>query len=161
MLPVKSQNVPNRRVYLPGLGEDMSIRVGQAGVGGLLCHALASSLWPQVFGIPGDGILLPGVAEAKLHQGGGLGVGVFGAKHSRFPVVAAGLPKQGEADGVEQSCFPRTGVPGDEVQAAVSQLLKIQLHLPGIGPEGGKGQLDWPHNSSSHMDSMSPRRYWR
>ena len=141
LLPVKAQDLPNRRVYLPGLGEDTAVRAGQAGIGCLLCHALPPVLGAYILRVPGDGIRLPGISEVELHKGGRLGVGIFGAEHGRFPVVAACLPKQGEADGIKQGGFPRAGVPGDEVQTAVSQLLKIQLHLLGIGAKGGKGQL--------------------
>ena len=115
LLPVQAQNLPDGGVHLLRLGEDVAVGEGQTGIGGLFGHTLAPILGAHVFGIAPDGVLLPGIAEAKPDKGGHLGLGVFGAEHGRLPAVPTGLPEQRIADGIKQSCFAGAGVPGDEV----------------------------------------------
>ena len=115
LLPGHADDLPDGPIHLFPFCHHPPVRVGELGVRRLAGGPCAPGLFPLVLRAAADGVLLPVIGEGQLHKGGGVQPGVFGAEHVRTPVPAAGLPEQGEGDGIEDRGLSRPGVPGDEV----------------------------------------------
>ena len=154
LVSVQSQDLPHPLVHVlqpghrPAVGEDkLRLRPLQGGSASPLGRPLI--LW-----IPADGVNLIPAGKGQFHLRRHRWLRIFGAQHHRLPVLPAGLPVEGEGDGVKNGGFPRPRVPGDEVEPALPQLCHIQLHLPGIGAEGGNSQSHRLHLSSPQIFSI-------
>ena len=155
LVPVNAQNVPDGGVHLPGPGDGGALRENQGGLRSLRSGARAVELGPLVFRHPAHLVALAPAGKFQLHKGGGFRGGIFGAEHAGASVVAAGLAVEGEGDGIEQGGFSRPGVPGDQIQAVLSQAVHIQHRFSGIGAEGGEGEFQWSHGQASSIRDSS------
>ena len=159
LLPGEPQQLGDPGGDLGGPGEGaLDPLAGEGGPGRLPGEASAPAGGPVVGGAPADGIAPPGAEELHLHKGRGLRGGVLAAEHRRLPADAAGLPVEGEGDGVKEGGLAGAGVPGDEVEPVLPELLHRQGHLPGVGAKGGEGQFQRAHCSSSSQISRISRR---
>ena len=157
---VHAQDLHDLVIDLLGAGDDLAVRHGQGCLDRGLGLALGAG--PPVARHPADGVALSPAAEFQLHEGLRLGLGILGAEElavvlaaADVSLLAAGAAVEGEADGIEEHGLTGTRVAGDQVKAPVPQGLEVQHRLPGVGTEGGNGQFQWSHASSSQIDSMS------
>ena len=157
LIPVKAKNLFDGCIHILQLGHHMAIRINKAGICCLLRHALAAALGAHIFGISGNCIFFSCIAEGQFYFCRGLVICIFGAQHSRLPVAAAGFSEQGKADSIENGGLSGTGIAGNQIQAAGTQVLKVKLHLTRIGAEGRYGQFQRSHFPPSQMDSISSR----
>ena len=137
LLPRDPQDGLDLGIDLSGFGDQTAVGQGQLGLGLLQDQLIAPLGGALVLRVAPDGVLLPGVLKHQLHFRGCLRRGVFGAKHLRGAAVAAGLAEEGEGDGIKNRGFARSGVPGDEIETVVPQLLQSKDGLPGVGAKGG------------------------
>ena len=154
LFPVKAQDLFDGSVDVPELGDHPAVGIDQPCIGSLLGHAVSPALGTHVLGVPDDGIFLACITEGQFHFGGCGGISIFGAKHARLPVAAAGFSEESKADGIEEGGLAGTGVAGDQIQTAGTKAFKIQFHPAGIGAEGRYGQFQRSHFSPSQMDSI-------
>ena len=141
LIPCQADDLLDGPVNILDFGNDSTVRVGELGVGRLFCGAGAPSLGPRVFRVAADGVLLVVIGEVQLHKGRVGVLGILGAEHVRLPALAAGRAVQGKGDGVKNRGFPRAGVTRDQIQAALTQLGKIQLLDAGVRAKARNGQF--------------------
>ena len=126
LIPCQADDLLDGPVNILDFGNDSTVRVGELGVGRLLCGAVRA-LSPRVFRVAADGVLLVVIGEVQLHKGRVGVLGVLGAGMSAFRLSPLAETVQGKGDGVKNRGFPRAGVARDQIQAALTQLGKIQL----------------------------------
>ena len=113
-------------------------------------HAVAALAGAGVFGIAAQTVVVPSVAERQLHPRILRLGGVVRAEGLRGAAILAarGFAVQREADGVENRGLARAGVAGDQEQAVLTQLFKIDLRRAGVRAKGAHRQLQRLHRTS-------------
>ena len=142
------------------LGDDLrTVRQLQFGLGLFRGCSAAAQCWSQVGRIASDPVVFAVVKENHLHIGGGVRRGVAGAEGGNIPDISAGLAEQGEADGVENGGFARSGLAGDDKKPLFTKAGEVYFGFSGVGAEGGEGELQRSHASSSQIFRISVCRY--
>ena len=158
LVPVQAQQRRHGGGDLPPFGHRLAaVGIVELRLGPLGGEARAPLLGPEILRRPPDAVDLAPALEGQLHKGGPGRRGIVAPQHVRLAAAAAGLAVEGEADGVKNRGLPCPGVAGNQVQAPVPQLGKIQPDLAAVGAEGAYHQHQRSHSPSSQISSISRR----
>ena len=133
----------------PAVGEQQ-FRAGLPGR-----KARAGLLGAVLFGISLYRVFPAAVNESQADLRGRLRRGVLGAEHAGIARLPARLAVQRICDAVKDRRLTRPGVPGDEIEPAPAQFVKIHDRMSRIRPEGGHFQSYRSHFSSQIFSMIS------
>ena len=118
------------------------------------CLALAPFLIDELLRAPGGPVGFPADYEIK-NNFRLLGRGGIVAPHVASGPIAAGLPVEGVAHGIEDSGLPGPRGPADEEEMTAFQFLEINDRLPRIGAESPHGEFQRLHCAFSFLYTLS------
>ena len=128
-------------IHVRLFGNHPVIRAGQLRHSVLGSHTLAPGLGSPVFRAAAHGVYRPVVCKSQLCKGGSLRRCVLGAQGGWFPAFAAGLAIQRKNNAVKNGGLASTGIAGNQIHAAGTQLGKIQHLLPSVRAKGGQSKF--------------------
>ena len=155
LIPIDAHDLPHSLIHLPWFRDHPSIRKCQLRIRTLCGYAFAAGFRSFIFRITLDIVNLLPIGKNEFHFCRGFRLRVFGTEHGRFPVVAAGFPVKGKGNSIKKRGFTRAGITRDQVQALGSKGIQIEFCPVRVGSEGGYGQFQRSHDSSSQVFSIS------
>ena len=129
-------------------GQHPAARIGQRRARRFSCLSRPARFGARVLRIARDPINFAAVTERQFHLGLVRRRRIIAAQHGAIPVSSTRLPVKGKRNGIENGRFSRTGIAGDEIQPALSKILKRHLCCARIGSKGAHHQFQRLHSSS-------------